>query len=126
MHLPGAPTLAAGILTHSGTVVGVKSMERTAEGLARTEAELRAEKAAALARIAGNLEGILGELQRRREEFGRLPTEDRARAAEAYDTLREQARLYRWYLVVQREALGLFRHEDVDRHYPPPAPLPSD
>ena len=32
-------------------------MERTAEGLARTEAELRAEKAAALARIASTLEG---------------------------------------------------------------------
>lgn len=100
-------------------------MERTAEGLARTEAELRAEKAAALARIAGTLEGILAELRRRREQFGRLPTEDRTAAAEAYDALREQARLYRWYLVVQREALGLFLHEDVDRHYPPPEPLPS-
>jgi hypothetical protein len=109
----------------NGRVVIVKSMERTAEGLARTEAELRAEKAAALARIAGTLEGILAELQRRREGFGRLPSDERTRAAEAHDALREQARLYRWYFVVQREALGLFRHEDVDRHYAPPEPLPS-
>jgi len=57
-----------------GTVVLVKPMERNAESLARTEAELR---------------------------------------------------LYRWYLVVQREALGLFRHEEVDRHDAPPEPLPS-
>jgi len=98
-------------------------MERTAEGLARTEAELRAEKAAALARIAGTLEGLLADLQWRRNGFGRLPSEERGPAAEAYDALREQARLYRWYLVVQREALGLFRHDDVDRHYPLPEPL---
>ena len=100
-------------------------MERAAEGLARTEAELRSEKAAALARIAGTLEGLLGELRRRREEFGRLPRDERRRAAEAYDEIREQARLHRWYLVVQREALGLVRHEDVDRHYPLPERLPS-
>jgi hypothetical protein len=100
-------------------------MEQTAESLARTEAELRAEKAAALARIAGTLEGLLLELRRRRESFGRLSSEERAAAAEAYDALREQARLYRWYLVVQREALGLVRHDDVDRHYPPPEPLSS-
>jgi hypothetical protein len=98
-------------------------MERTAESLARTEAELRAEKAAALARIAGMLEGLLAELRRRRESFGGLSSEERAPAVEAYDALREQARLYRWYLVVQREALGLFRHDDVDRHYPLPEPL---
>ena len=96
-----------------------------AESLARTEAELRAEKAAALARIAATLEGLLAELSRRRETFGALSSEERAAAAEAYDALREQARLYRWYLVVQREALGLVRHDDVDRHYPPPEPLSS-
>jgi hypothetical protein len=101
----------------------MRSMERTAESLARTEAELRAEKAAALARIAGTLEGLLADLRRRRESFGRLSSEERAPAAEAYDALWGQARLYRWYLVVQREALGLVRHDDVDRHYPPPEPL---
>jgi hypothetical protein len=103
--------------------VGVKSIQQAGEGLARLEAEMRAEKAAALGRIAGGLEGILAELRRRREDFGRLPRDERSRAAEAYDALRERARLYRWYLVVQREALGLFRHEDVDRHYPLPGPL---
>ena len=103
----------------------MRSMERTAESLARTEAELRAEKAAALARIAGTLEGLLAELSRRRESFTRLSSEERAAATEAYDALREQARLYRWYLIVQREALGLCRHDDVDRHYPPPEPLSS-
>jgi hypothetical protein len=98
-------------------------MERMAEGLARTEAELRSEMAAALARIAGTLEGLLAELQRRREDFDRLREDEQALAARTYDTVREQVRLYRWYLVVQREALGLFRHDDVERHYPLPEPL---
>jgi hypothetical protein len=97
-------------------------MERMAEGLARTEAELRSEKAAALARIAGTLEGLLAELQRRREDFDLLPEDEQVHAAETYDAVREQARLYRWYLVVQREALGLFLHDDVERHYPLPEP----
>src|SRR5947209_4011800 len=101
----------------------MKSIGRAAEGLARTEAEIRAEKAAALARIARTLEALLDELARRREEMGGLAGPDRGRAAAAYATLREQAALYRWYLVVQREALGLFRHEEVDRHYPLPEPL---
>lgn len=96
------------------------------EALARTESEIRAEKAAALARIAGALEGLLAELQRRREDLARLSGDGRARAVEEYAALRDQARLYRWYLVVQREALGLFRHDDVDRHYPVPEPVPAE
>jgi hypothetical protein len=92
------------------------------EALARTESEIRAEKAAALARIAGTLEGILAELQRRGEDLARLSGDGRARAVEDYAALREQARRYRWYLIVQREALGLFRHDEVDRHYPMPGP----
>lgn len=95
-------------------------MERAAEGLARTEKELQAERAAALARIAGTLEGLLAELRRRREEMEGLTGAERQRAHQAYDVLRAQARLYRWYLVVQREALGLFRHDDLDRVYPLP------
>lgn len=103
----------------------MRSVALAAEGLARVEAELRAEKAAALGRIAGVLQGILSELHRRREDFGRLPSDERPRATADYDALRARARLYRWYLVVQREALGVVRHEDLDRHYPLPAPLPS-
>src|SRR5438093_462525 len=60
-------------------------MEQAGEGLARLEAELRAEKAAALGRIAAVLEGILAELKQRREDFDRLPHDLRPRAAEAYD-----------------------------------------
>jgi hypothetical protein len=37
--------------------------------------------------------------------------------------LRERARRYRWYLEVQRESVGLTRHEALDELYPIPGPL---
>jgi hypothetical protein len=101
----------------------MRSTGRAAEGLARTEAEIRAEKAAALARIGRTLEGLLADLARRREQMAGRAGPERGRAAADYAALREQAALYRWYLVVQREALGLSRHDEVDRHYPLPEPL---
>ena len=47
----------------------------------------------------------------------------RNEALQAHASLRAQARLYRWYLEVQRESLGLFNHRDLDVFYPLPAPL---
>jgi hypothetical protein len=58
---------------------------RAAEGLSRIHREIEGEKAAALARIAGTLEDLLAQLGRET---------DGAR----HQTLRERARLYRWYL----------------------------
>ena len=37
-----------------------------------------------------------------------------------YRSLRRQARRYRWYLEIQREAIGLRRHELLDELYPIP------
>jgi hypothetical protein len=45
-----------------------------------------------------------------------------ADAAE-YERLRARARQYRWYLEVQREALGLRHHGFLDRFYAVPGPL---
>ena len=35
----------------------------------------------------------------------------------------DQAKRLRHTLIIQREAVGLWRHEDVDRQYPVPRPL---
>lgn len=94
----------------------------TADGYERTEREIRAEQATALARIAETLAGLLGELEARRRAFGSLADGERSAARADYAALRRRAVLYRWYLEVQREAVGLFRHDDLDRFYPlPPA-----
>jgi len=96
---------------------------RTADGLAHTEREIRAEQATALARIAETLEGLLCESERRRLAFGSLDGGERRSARAEYEALRRRVVLYRWYLEVQREAVGLWRHDDLDRFYPLPPPL---
>jgi hypothetical protein len=83
---------------------------RAAEGLSRIQREIAAEKAAALARIAGTLEDLIAQLGRET---------DGAR----HEALRERALRYRWYLEVQREAVGLTRHDALDQMYPIPPPL---
>lgn len=100
------------------------------------EAEIRKEKAEALGRAGERLEQILQELESVRRELLRLaamshsdpdgcprvPAEVEEKIA-MHARLREQARRYRHYLVIQREALGLWGHDDVDQCYPVPAPL---
>ena len=94
-----------------------------AEGLARLERELLAEKAAALSRIASSLEGLILELKRLDESR----MESRGMQREEMEAAREaalaRARLFRWYLEVQREALGLLRHDRLDEFYPLPRSL---
>ena len=82
--------------------------------------ELQEERAAALARISRRLERLLEQLQATREQIARSREEDRARDIQAYRELRQQAVKYRWYLEVQREAIGLRHHHRLDEFYPIP------
>jgi hypothetical protein len=51
-----------------------------------------------------------------------MPERDRSAALGRYASLLERARTWRWYLEVQREAVGLTRHDLIDQLYPlPPA-----
>lgn len=85
--------------------------------------ELARERAAALTRIAGTLETLLDRLNALGAELRERPDADRASRLAAYAALRSDAVRYRWYLEVQREALGLRRHDPLDRLYPIPPPL---
>ncbi len=105
------------------------------EAVARVQAEIQREKAEALGRAGGRLEDALRALRILRDEVaaletGRASPADPVAAGEAaerrradYAALRQQARLYQHYLIVQREALGFRKHADVDRLYPLPGPL---
>ena len=86
--------------------------------------ELQEERAAALARISRRLERLLDQLQATREQIARGRDEDRARAIAAYRELHKEAVKYRWYLEVQREAIGLRQHRHLDEFYriPPEEP----
>jgi hypothetical protein len=89
----------------------------------RLEEEFRQERAAALGRIGRTLEGHLATLQRLRAAWRDAPAPDREQLAAQYADVHRQAVRYRWYLEVQREAVGLRRHERLDEQYrvPPPA-----
>jgi hypothetical protein len=93
-------------------------MSRTEEGYARTLLELRSEAASSLGRIGRTLEATLEELRATQERA--VPAEERQTRRERMGALLARARLYRYFLEVQREAVGLRDHRDLDRHYPPP------
>ena len=91
--------------------------------------ELQEERAAALARISRRLERLLDQLHATREQIASAPEdgvreEDRARLVAEYRELWKEAVNYRWYLEVQREAIGLRQHQRLDEFYriPPAEP----
>ncbi|HWW95082.1 MAG TPA: hypothetical protein VN375_17055 [Vicinamibacteria bacterium] len=93
------------------------------DAFARVEEEILRERAAALKRISEALAELLSELGALGAPRGQLSGPERASRATAYRALWERARLYRWYLEVQREALGLRGHDVLDELYPRPAPI---
>ena len=84
------------------------------------EVELLREKASALRRLGHKLEQLIGELARLEKELATASGAARARHLAHYAALRTQAESERWKMIVQREAMGLSHHEDVDRSYPLP------
>jgi len=83
--------------------------------------ELNEERAAALRRISRTLESLIQQLRVSRERLPLISGEDRDREVAALHDLRARALKYRWYLEVQREALGLRSHEALDEFYRVPA-----
>ena len=94
--------------------MSIDRTRRRHDGLLR---ELQEERAAALARISRRLERLLDQLQATREQIARGRDEDRARNIAAYRELHREAVKYRWYLEVQREAIGLRQHQHLDEFY---------
>jgi hypothetical protein len=89
----------------------------------QTLLEIAAEKAAALRRIGERLDALVSELAALLASLPPPGDPARPRGLERLRGVHGEARRYRWYLEVQREAIGLFRHEQLDVHYPIP-PLP--
>lgn len=98
-------------------------MRRIAEQHDRIVRELNDERAAALRRISGTLETLIAQLHQIRASLAALPQVDRDRTVAAYRDTRALALQYRWYLEVQREALGLRRHEGLDEFYKIPTEI---
>ena len=95
----------------------------TAERQGRIELELMEERAAALRRISQTLESLLEQLQALRARIGDVHWSRRSPEVAEYRELRRRAVRYRWYLEVQREALGLHPNHGLDEFYRLPDPL---
>ncbi len=100
--------------------MSIDRTRRQHDGLLR---ELQEERAAALARISRRLERLLEQLHATREQLAHARDEDRARDLAAYRELHKEAVKYRWYLEVQREAIGLRQHQHLDEFYRIPPEL---
>jgi hypothetical protein len=74
--------------------------------------EIRSEKAGALSRVAEGLERALAELSRVEAAIAAAEVVSTALLLRRQDCLSEAGERL-WYFVIQREALGLVRHETV-------------
>lgn len=94
---------------------------RGREGFEKLEEEIVKEKAAALGRAGERLEAALDEV---RAVGVAIDVERDGRRREAllreYEAARQRAASARLMLLVQREAIGLRWHRDVDRQFPEP------
>jgi hypothetical protein len=90
-------------------------------GVERIEDEIVREKAAVLGRTGERLEAALAEVVASAAALDTEPDPARrpARLAD-YEAARRRAATARLMLLIQREAIGLRHHRDVDRQFPEP------
>src|SRR4051812_35822614 len=94
------------------------------EAFGRVEQELHQERAAALGRIGRTLESLLQKLEDLRVRATTTTAADREQLIAEYAETRGRAAVtWRWYLEVQREAVGMRRHDRLDDMYRVPPPL---
>jgi hypothetical protein len=75
------------------------------------------ERAAALRRISETLEGLIAQLHTLRERIGQVHWSSQSPEVAQFRETRRKAVRYRWYLEVQREALGLHPDHGLDEFY---------
>jgi hypothetical protein len=94
-----------------------------AEQHSRLEQELTEERAAALRRISETLANLIEQLNALRPRLADVHWSDQSPELARYRELRRQAVKYRWYLEVQRDALGLHHRQSLDEYYRIPAAI---
>lgn len=98
------------------------TVKKPADALAAVEAEIREEMASSLGRVGRVIDEQLAEMARLVAELPGLVEEAREAHVAAYNRARAKAQEYLFYLMVQREAMGLRNHDGVERMYRiPPA-----
>ncbi len=86
------------------------------------EEELRHERAAALGRTGQKLEALIQEAEAALEQARACALAERADAWQRFRESRDRARYQLWCFIVQREAVGLRDHTEVESFYRVPDP----
>ena len=84
------------------------------------EVQIRQEKASALRRVGDKLEKLIGQMTQLQGVLPTLTGARREKKVAEYQQLWADADYQRWCLIIQREAMGLFDHAEVDLMYPIP------
>lgn len=93
-------------------------------GVLAIEIQLRAEAAASIRALGQRIERQIAELQQLGEQVRSMtPSLVRDKKLAEYDEKRRDAEYRKWTLIVQREAMGLFNHDDVEEIYRVPPKL---
>jgi hypothetical protein len=92
-----------------------------AESHARTLEEIAQEKAVTLGRAGERLEAALARVAAAAAAWRSGTDGERARLAAEYDAAWQAAEAARTTLLIQREAVGLRHHRDVDTQFPRPS-----
>jgi hypothetical protein len=93
---------------------------RSAEAHARIVEEIVREKAATLGRAGERLEAALAEVAEIAHAWRAADDAERDRLAADYDRAWRAAETARHTLLIQREAVGLRHHRDMDVQFPRP------
>jgi hypothetical protein len=96
------------------------SVKKAIQGSLALESELDKERAGALGRTGQQLELSLSKCQALLDRLRASAGRERRQLVGDYREARAEAEQWRWYLCIQREAMGLRRHDDVERLYPTP------
>jgi hypothetical protein len=92
-------------------------------GTLAIEIQLKAEAAFGLKSLGFALERQIGELHKLRQQVQTLSGRAREAKLAEYRKLRGETEHRKWCLIVQREAMGLYNHADVEEIYRVPPAL---
>ena len=94
------------------------SVKRDLQSASAWESELNKERAGALSITARKLEDQLERCSKLREEMSLAEGLLHELLLQDYREARDESERQHWNLCVQREALGIRRHDDIDHFYP--------
>jgi hypothetical protein len=102
----------------------MKAVQRALATDTAMTSELNRERASSLGRTGRLLEEAIAACQVLRAQLETCPDgPQRTELLAQYAEHRKEALTQRWNLEVQREAMGLRRHADLDTFFPPPRPI---